>query len=125
MAYDGKIPSGVRTVREGALTRVYFNWGLESRKTESADGEETEEQVLSCEVVDVRDADYGAVVSAIVRDRYSASDVEAVLANYQEAIDGSSDLADTKRTEYKNDYAAFQAWRAKAKEVAKDAVGAR
>lgn len=112
--YNGTVPSGVKAVREGLTTRVFFDYSTETRKDK--DGEDV--TVLVAENVDVESSDYGDIVNAVVRDRYAADKVEAVMANYQEAMDSSSSLTEDKRSEYKAEYEAFQSWRAKAKEVA-------
>lgn len=117
--YNGTVPSGVKAVREGLTTRVYFDYSTETRK--DMDGEDV--TVLTAENVDVESSDYGDIVNAIVRDRYAADKVEAIMANYQEAMDSTSSLTENKRAEYKAEYEAFQAWRAKAKEVATVTVG--
>lgn len=117
--YSGTVPSEVKAVREGLTTRVFFDYSTETRK--DMDGEDV--TVLMAENVDVESAEYGDIVNAIVRDRYASDKVEAVMANYQEAMDPSSSLSEGKRSEYKAEYAAFQAWRAKAKEVATATVG--
>lgn len=57
--------------------------------------------------------DYPAVVSAIVRGRFSSDDVEAIQLNYLES----------KTTEHKNEFAKLKEWRAKAKAVAREVVG--
>ena len=55
--------------------------------------------------------DYGKIVSAIVRFKYSADEVEAIQLNYMES----------KTTEHKNEFAQLKDWRAfdkaKAREV--------
>ena len=117
--YSGAVPSGVKAVREGLTTRVFFDYSTETRK--DMDGEDV--TVLTAENVDVESSDYGDIVNAIVRDRYAADKVEAIMANYQEAMDSTSSLTEDKRAEYKAEYEAFQAWRAKAKEVATATVG--
>lgn len=57
--------------------------------------------------------DYGAMVSAIVRARYSADDVEAIMQNY---------IA-SKTSEHKAEWSELQAWRETAKELARIATG--
>lgn len=116
--YSGTVPSGVKAVREGLTTRVFFDYS-----TETMQGmDEKNVTVLVAENVDVNSSDYSDIVNAIVRDRYAADKVEAVMANYQEAMDSSSSLTEDKRSEYKAEYEAFQAWRAKAKVVAASVV---
>ncbi len=52
--------------------------------------------------------DYGKIVSAIIRAKYSADDVEAIQQNYMES----------KTTEHKEEFYALRDWRKMAKEVA-------
>ena len=66
--------------------------------------------VLTAENVDVNAIDYGSIVSAIVRDRYPQDRVEAILAN------------GTDTEAHAAEFAEFQQWRAKAKEVATAAI---
>lgn len=106
--YEGTVPTGVRTVREGRLTLIYWDYSTEEREI---DGETVTQ--LVCETVSVKDADYGRIVSAIIRDRYTADDVEAILSNGNDTEEHSAELK------------AFQEWRAKAKEVAAYASGTR
>ena len=117
--YNGTVPSGVKAFSEGRVTRIFFGYSTATR--EDADGEDV--TVLMAENVDVESAEYGDIVNAIVRDRYASDKVEAVMANYQEAMDSSSSLTEDKRSEYKAEYEVFQSWRAKAKEVATATVG--
>ena len=57
-------------------------------------------------------ADYATIVSAIVRSRYSADDVEAIVLNH-----GDED------PEHEQRYADLQAWRVEAKAVARQVLG--
>lgn len=116
--YSGAVPSGVKVVREGLTTRIFFDYSTETRQGM----DEKNVTVLVAENVDVNGSDYSDIVNAIVRDRYAADKVEAVMANYQEAMDLTSSLTEDKRSEYKAEYDSFQAWRAKAKEVAASVV---
>ena len=96
----GDIPK-LEVLREGVITRIFFDFALEQKEVE---GETVE--VLTCENVDARGVDYAGIVSAIVRDRYSADAVEAILANGSDSEQHAADFEE------------FQAWRSKAKEVA-------
>lgn len=104
--------------REGDLVRVYFDFKRE--KVYGMDGKEVETPIQhSCQNVDVRgNHSYGAFVGAIVNDKYSADDVQALQFNYELAKDEDSLISDEKREEYLAEYKAFQDWRAHAKEVA-------
>lgn len=57
--------------------------------------------------------DYGKMVAAIVRSKYTADDVEAILSNY----------AAEHRREYEEEFNIFQAWRVVAKTAAREALG--
>lgn len=104
---------GLKVMNEGNVLRLFFDWQDVEPVEEGAD------QQFTCENIDVVGArDYGSIVSAIVNGRYSPDDVQAILANYELAKDTESAISEEKRAEYLADYAAFQAWRAHAKEVA-------
>jgi len=105
--------SGVLTIKEGNLTRVFFD--IEPLP---ATEENDNENQYSCENVDIVDSDYSKAVAAIVTSRYDINNQYAILANYDESKDPNSDLTDAKRAEYLQEYADFQLWRKKAKEVA-------
>lgn len=114
--------SGIIAVEEGALTRVYFDiMPYQAVDDEEGGTAECASQYI-CENIDVNGRTYSAIVSAIVNDRYTADDVQAINANLIEAQDADSELSDEKRDEYMAEYAAFQAWRKKAKAVAATVV---
>lgn len=100
--YNGEVPAGVVVVKEGPITRIYFDY---EHITKTIDGETIEQ--LVCENVDITGAiEYDAIVAAIVRDKYSQDRVEAILANGSDTPEHAAELE------------AFQTWRAKAKTVA-------
>ena len=66
--------------------------------------------MMACERIELEAIDYPSVVAAIVRCKYSQSDIEAIVLN------GS----DTE--EHAAEYAALQEWRAEAKRIAKIVV---
>ena len=76
---------------------------------------QTEEDVKAYTYETIRinrsEYNYGGIVSAVVRSHYSSDNVEAIVLN------GS----DTE--EHASEYAALQAWRVHAKEVAKIVLG--
>ena len=84
-------------------------------KYEHSDSDEmvhdNDPMMMACERIELEAIDYPSVVSAIVRCKYSQSDIEAIVLN------GS----DTE--EHASEYAAMQAWRAEAKRIAKIVVG--
>ena len=109
--------SGVQVTIEGALLRLLFDFS----QVEPREGEETTD-IYDCESVDVNGRSYGDIVSAIVNDRYSADEVQAIMANYAEALDSSSDIAAEKRAEYLAEYEGYQSWRKHAKEIAAEVI---
>ena len=110
---------GVQVTVEGALTRLLFDF---SKVEPAEDSETSADDIYDCESVDVTGRSYGAIVAAIVNDRYSPDDVQAVMANYAEAIDENSDIEADKRAEYVAEYATYQQFRHHAKEIAATAV---
>ena len=71
---------------------------------------ENEPLMMACERIELNAIDYPSVVSAIVRCKYSQSDIEAIILN------GSD--TDEHAAEYQD----MQAWRAEAKRIAKIVV---
>jgi hypothetical protein len=114
--------SGIEVIKEGDMVRLFFDFAkVETTSSDSADTEsgETKVEQSSCTNIDIVGAvDYSSIVSAIVNGKYNNNDVQAIIANYELAKDSSSDITDDKRTEYLNDYAEFQTYRAHAKEIA-------
>lgn len=114
--------SGIEVIKEGDMIRLFFDFAkVETTSSDSADTEsgETKVEQSSCTNIDIVGAvDYSSIVSAIVNGKYNNNDVQAIIANYELAKDSSSDITDDKRTEYLNDYAEFQTYRAHAKEIA-------
>ena len=109
--------SGVKVTVEGAILRLLFDFS----QATPAEGEVATD-IYNCESVDVNGRTYGDIVSAIINDRYSADEVQAIMANYAEALDGSSDITAEKRAEYLAEYEDYQTWRKHAKEVAHTVV---
>lgn len=109
--------SGVQVTIEGALMRLLFDFS----QAEPREGEESTD-IYDCESVDVNGRTYGDIVSAIVNDRYSSDAVQAIMANYAEALDSSSDITPEKRAEHLEEYEDYQTWRKHAKEIASEVV---
>lgn len=110
--------SGVEVVVEGTLTRLFFDF----TDPEPREEEELPADLKVCESIDVEGQSYGQMVSAIINDRYSSDDNQALTANYEMAKDPDSSLSEEKRAEYLAEYAAYQNWRAHAKAIARTAV---
>ena len=111
--------SGVRVTIEGTLTRLLFDITPATPVDEDAP---QADDLYNCESVDVNGRGYGDIVAAIVNDRYNSDSVQALLANKSLADDSESDISAEKRAEYLEEFATFQAWRAKAKQIATIAV---
>lgn len=93
--------------------RFIVRFGIQRYEHEASDEMQhvDEPMMMACERIELEAIDYPSVVSAIVRCRYSQSDIEAIVLN------GS----DTE--EHAAEYAALQAWRTEAKRIAKIVVG--
>lgn len=65
---------------------------------------------------------YNDIVSAIVSDKYSNDDVQAIIANYTEVMDEDSDIDEEKREEYISEYSDYQQWRKHAKAIANEVL---
>lgn len=63
--------------------------------------------------------DYSAIVSSIVRAKYSDDDVSAIQLNMQGVMANCIDVEDAKKAEYQNEYIALDKWRQYAKGIAK------
>lgn len=107
--------SGIIATREGNVLRLLF--GFEKKeKTEDNDIDS-----YQCESVDVAGAtSYGSIISAIVNDKYSNDDVQAIIANYEEAKDVEE--PSEKEQEHLDEYKEYQEYRQRAKEIAKVVV---
>ena len=112
--------SGVRVTIEGMLVRLLFD--ITPATLVIQEGEEAPTDLYDCESVDAVGRGHDDIVSAIINDRYPSDKVQAVMANFANAQDQNSDLTQAKREEYLAEYAAYQAWRAHAKQIATIAV---
>lgn len=63
---------------------------------------------------------YGAIVSALVRTKYSESESEAILANSLLLISNPSSISDEEVTDKQKEFNDFQEWREKCKAKAKE-----
>lgn len=106
--------SGVEVILEGVLTRIYFDF----RDPDPVSEDPVPADIKVCESIDVDSRNYDRIVAAIVTDHYSSDAYQALIANYQMAKDPEAEISEEKRSEYIQEYEAFQAWRAHAKEVA-------
>jgi hypothetical protein len=116
----GELPTGVETVVEGALLRIYFDFARKDAVRSAGSEDVVVEDQYVCENVDVEgEHDYDNIVSAIIMDRYDANKRDAIFANLEMARDTTSGLTKEKCAEYLQEYADYQNYRTKAKEVAK------
>lgn len=109
---DGyKIPSEQVSVQH-INGRFIVRFGIQQYEHDSSDymKHDNEPLMMQCERIELNAIDYPSVVSAIVRCKYSQSDIEAIVLN---GIDTD---------EHASEYADLQAWRAEAKRIAKIVV---
>lgn len=100
--------------------RIYFDFARKDAVRSAGSEDVVVEDQYVCENVDVEgEHDYDNIVSAIIMDRYDANKRDAIFANLEMARDTTSGLTEEKRTEYLQEYADYQNYRTKAKEVAK------
>lgn len=109
------VPSnGIIVREEGDIVRVFFD--IQKQKAEtSKDGEViVPDGMCTMENVDVFGTrTYDGIVNAIVCDHYPADKMQAIINNH---------LLEGESKEHEAEFAEMQAWRAKAKSVAKEVV---
>lgn len=114
--------SGIIAYPEGEILRVFYDITPAQNAPAESEDESNDDadipQTYDCNQVDVYGRTYSDIVSAIVNDKYSNDDVQAIIANYNEALDEDSDIDEDKREEYLSEYADYQQWRKHAKEIA-------
>lgn len=93
-------------VSAGVMTTI-MRFGIE----ETENGWECEESCFNHKEP-LTENDYGKVVAFLVREKYSADDVEAIQQNYIES----------KTTEHKNEFTALREWRVQAKGMARQVL---
>lgn len=90
-------PETLRVVKEGKGMRVYFDFVAHPME-DCPNG-------YMAEMVRVKSCEYSDIVAAIIQDRYPRDRMEAVINNH---LDGET-----------QEYEKMQAWRKRAKEIAK------
>lgn len=100
--YENKPLATEEVVSAGVRTTI-IRFGIE----ETENGWECEEICINHKEPLTKDKDYGPMVSAIIRSRYSHDMIEAITQNYLADPDGR-----------KQEFDDLQAWRQKAKEMA-------
>lgn len=116
--YTGELPT-LNVVKEGKAHRIYFNYE-ESQTIIDGDEEQSPLPSFVCDLIEIDELTYPSIVSAIVRDRYSQNDVEAIISNYQLCKDGKA--GEDRCIRYEEDYNAYQDYRAMAKQVANQII---
>lgn len=109
------VPSnGIIVREEGDIVRVFFD--IEKQKAETSKNGEVivPDGMCTMENVDVSGTrTYDGIVNAIVCDHYPADKMQAIINNH---------LLESESKEHEAEFAEMQAWRAKAKSVAKEVV---
>lgn len=107
--------NGVGVVNDPQGKLIFFAFSTPHHPTDMEGKENESVMQVDCERVLVsKSADYGEAVSAIIRSRYSANEVEAIVLNHG---DGNAD--------HEAEYAALQQWRTEAKRIAKEVLSQR
>ena len=105
--------SDMMIIREGSLLRLFFGF------TPFIPIEGEAKDLYNCENIDVQGSSYASIVNAIMVDKYPSDKVQAVLLNYQDALDSTSEITEEKRAEYIKEYNDMQDYRKFAKEIAR------
>lgn len=104
--YDHRPESHIRY----SAGKTLVNYNVEEVKREDHEGHIITEWQADTVIV-TNPCDYPAIVSALIRSRYTADQVEAIMLNHG---DGNPD--------HEAEYAALQAWRTEAKRIAKEVL---
>lgn len=106
--------NGIIVREEGDIIRVFFD--IEKQKAETSKSGEVlvQEGMCSMENIDVYGSrTYDGIVNAIVCDHYPADKMQAIINNH---------LLESESKEHQAEFAEMQAWRVKAKSVAKEVL---
>ena len=106
--------NGIIVREEGDIIRVFF--GIEKMAAETSKSGEVivPDGMCSMENVDISGTrTYDGIVNAIVCDHYPADKMQAIINNH---------LLESESKEHQAEFAEMQAWRVKAKSVAKEVV---
>lgn len=106
--------SGIIVREEGSILRVYFDIEKQKAETSKSGDVIVQEGMCAMENVDVHGTrTYDGIVNAIVCDHYPADKMQAIINNH--LLEGDSE-------EHEAEFAEMQAWRAKAKTIAREVV---
>lgn len=106
--------NGIIVREEGEIIRVFFD--IEKMAAEKSKSGEVivPDGMYTMENVDVCGArTYGGITDAIICDHYPADKMQAIINNH---------LLESESKEHQAEFAEMQAWRVKAKSVAKEVV---
>jgi hypothetical protein len=102
--------------RDGEILMINFDFEKVEREATETEPEPSDKFYQFTAVHHRGSTDYAEIVSAIINDKYSLDEVQAIIANYTEAMT-ATDPTD-KQKEYIEEYQTFQAYRKHAKEIA-------
>ena len=106
--------SGIIVREEGDIIRVFFDIEKQKAETSKSGDVIVPDGMYTMENVDVCGArTYDSIVNAIVCDRYPADKMQAIINNH---------LLEGESKEHEAEFAEMQAWRVKAKSVAKEVL---
>lgn len=106
--------SGIIVREEGDIIRVFFDIEKQKAETSKSGDVPVHEGMCSMENVDVYGSrTYDGIVNAIVCDHYPADKMQAIINNH---------LLESESKEHQAEFAEMQAWRVKAKSVAKEVL---
>ena len=101
--------SDMMIIREGSLLRLFFGF------TPFIPIEGEAKGLYNCENIDVQGSSYASIVNAIMVDKYPSDKVQAIILNFQDAVNATEE----KRAEYIKEYNDMQDYRKFAKEIAR------
>lgn len=109
------VPSnGIIVREEGDIVRVFFDIEKMAAETSKSGDVIVPDGMYTMENVDVFGTrTYDGIVNAIVCDHYPADKMQAIINNH---------LLESESKEHEAEFAEMQAWRVKAKRVAKEVV---
>lgn len=106
--------NGIIVREEGDIIRVFFDIEKMAAETSKSGEVIVPDGMYTMENVDVCGArTYDSIVNAIVCDRYPADKMQAIINNH---------LLEGESKEHEAEFAEMQAWRVKAKSVAKEVL---
>lgn len=106
--------NGIIVREEGDIIRVFFDIEKMAAETSKSGEVIVPDGMCSMENVDVSGTrTYDGIVNAIVCDHYPADKMQAIINNH---------LLESESKEHQAEFAEMQAWRVKAKSVAKEVV---